>query len=431
MLGVLFITVIQLLSYSFTTADSSPAEYVAKNPLKTSQNTSTIAGIKDTCYYFLDLHLCKGTKWDKPFHFYKPSVDKYSADQWLWDSGAHMIVWTHRNVSNSILDLRTMLQFQQPDGRIPEQIYWQERTPQEDLDILMQYSNTQFNDITQMPVLPYSLRSIYNTTQDKNVIHEFLHPLVNYFKWWRAVRDTGDGLVFVMHNWESGIDASPAYDPAFHVYITELNETAHKHLYSKFKELIKSYRFTYNWNMTEILGRETAKNDHEHQWDNWFKVKDLALNCVYASGWRILSELALEVGEKELSEDCLRESKISSTAIIQKMFQADQGHYQTLYIDWDGIEKVSVANTIQNLFPLLLTDLPETHKNIILSQIEDPNKFNGRFMLPSVAMDDPQFSATFDVNLMWRGPVWGFTNWFVMEGLALHNRYDLQVKLLF
>ena len=47
-------------------------------------------------------------------------------------------------------------------------------------------------------------------------------------------------------------------------------------------------------------------------------------------------------------------------------------------------------------------------------------------MIPTVAMDDPQFSATFDVDLMWRGPVWGFTNWFVMEGLGLHNREDVQ-----
>ena len=52
-------------------------------------------------------------------------------------------------------------------------------------------------------------------------------------------------------------------------------------------------------------------------------------------------------------------------------------------------------------------------------------------MIPTVAMDDPQFSATFDVDLMWRGPVWGFTNWFIMEGLELHGRSDLQVSVFF
>ena len=33
-------------------------------------------------------------------------------------------MWSHRNVSNAIADMRTMLQMQQPDGRIPEIIFW-------------------------------------------------------------------------------------------------------------------------------------------------------------------------------------------------------------------------------------------------------------------------------------------------------------------
>ena len=59
-------------------------------------------------------------------------------------------------------------------------------------------------DTTQMPVLPFSLRAIYQASGDKEHVKEFLYPLVNYFKWWRNTRDAGDGLVTVIHNWESG-----------------------------------------------------------------------------------------------------------------------------------------------------------------------------------------------------------------------------------
>ena len=76
-----------------------------------------ISKIIDSCYDYLEQHLCEGRKWGKPFHFYRPSVEKYTADQWLWDSGAHMIVWSQKNVNNAVLDMRTMLQMQQPDGR--------------------------------------------------------------------------------------------------------------------------------------------------------------------------------------------------------------------------------------------------------------------------------------------------------------------------
>ena len=174
----------------------------------TTQNVSTIAGILDTCYSILESHLCSGHKWGKPYHFYRPSIEKYSADQWLWDSGSHMIVWSNRNVSNSILDLRTMLLMQQPNGRIPEEIFWSDRTAVQNAEILLQYSSTQFTDTTQMPVLPYSLRAIAQRSplpMKKTVIKEFLYPLVNYFKWWRNERDLGDGLVLAIHNWETGL----------------------------------------------------------------------------------------------------------------------------------------------------------------------------------------------------------------------------------
>lgn len=39
-----------------------------------------------------------------------------------------------------------------------------------------------------------------------------------YFNWWKENRDVdGNGLVTILHPWESGIDLSPAYDPALGV----------------------------------------------------------------------------------------------------------------------------------------------------------------------------------------------------------------------
>lgn len=46
------------------------------------------------------------------FHFYRPGLEKYGPYQWLWDSAFHMITWSRINVTNSILDIKTMLQKQ-------------------------------------------------------------------------------------------------------------------------------------------------------------------------------------------------------------------------------------------------------------------------------------------------------------------------------
>ncbi len=293
------------------------------------------------------------------------------------------------------------------------------------------HSCLSLTDITQMPVLPYSLRAMYTASKDSSVIQEFLYPLVNYFKWWRATRDLGDGLVAAIHNWETGLDASPAYDPAFHVYVTDVNETSFKWLYPKFIEVVESYKFLYQWNVTEILARESAPKKPSRV-DTWFVVKDLALNCVYASGWRILAELADIINDSTTAQYCRDEASKSSDAILNKMWDEDRGTFQTMYKDSDGIDKLSVANTIQNLFPLLLNNLPKDKLNLIVDQLKQENKFNSPYSVPTVAVDDPQFDAYFsqDADLMWRGPVWGFTNWFILEGLGLHGENDLQEMIL-
>jgi hypothetical protein len=37
-----------------------------------------------------------------------------------------------------------------------------------------------------------------------------------YWRWWGAERNVrGNGLVSVLHGWESGLDASPLYDAAY------------------------------------------------------------------------------------------------------------------------------------------------------------------------------------------------------------------------
>lgn len=227
-----------------------------------------------------------------------------------------------------------------------------------------------------------------------------MYPIINYFKWWRNTRDLGDGLIIAIHNWETGLDASPSYDPAYHVYITELNQSSFDQLYPKFIEVVESYKFLYKWNVTKILSRQLSP-DKLSRIDSWFMVKDIAVNCVYASGWSILADLAEKLDDFETAKSCKNQNEISATAILSKMFIKEQNRYNSLYIDSDGVEKASISNTIQNLFPLLLQQLPTDQLNRIISELNDENIFNSNFSVPTVAMNDPQFSATFDVDLMW------------------------------
>ena len=225
------------------------------------------------------------------------------------------------------------------------------------------------------------------------------------------------------------MDASPAYDPAFNVYVTDVNETSWESLYPKFHQIMYTYKYMYKWNTTAILERTSAPEKPSNV-DTWFVMKDLALNCIYSSGWRVLAELAKELEDEETYKLCSDEATKSSAAVQAKMWNPAQQSFQTIYTDSDGVDKFSVANSVQNMFPLLLADLPADKVQGIVSQLSDTTKFATPYSVPTVAMDDPQFCPTFDADLMWRGPVWGFTNWFILEGLGLHNQLDVQERIL-
>jgi hypothetical protein len=135
------------------------------------QDTSTPERIVSQAYDFLERNLITGTHTEYGFDysFSMPSSYKYGPSQWLWgmscdsmgvlilDSGAHQILWARKDVNKAIADLRGMLSFQLCDGRIPEMINWHAEKQGFLAHFLtrIQYSHTTYNDLTQIPVLPY------------------------------------------------------------------------------------------------------------------------------------------------------------------------------------------------------------------------------------------------------------------------------------
>lgn len=65
-----------------------------------------------------------------------------------------------------------------------------------------------------------------------------------YFDWWKNDRDVdGNGLVTILHPWESGIDLSPAYDPALGVADKNRARPTWKQAYSPLIKLVLQYNF--------------------------------------------------------------------------------------------------------------------------------------------------------------------------------------------
>ncbi len=376
---------------------------------------TTVPELVDACYAHLESNHISGERWGMTYSCYKPSNTKYGSYQWLWDSGWHMITWSHRDVARSIADMRSMLQFQQPDGFIPEMIFWGEKGRAEwFFDKFVGYSNDQYTDITQMPMLPFSVRAMYEATNDVVLLEEFVPKLARYFEWWERTRDPdGDGLVSIIHGWESGIDASPIYDLAYGVKDNDRGKFWKT--YPKFLTLKFKYKHVAKWNVQKILQK------------GWFNVEDVGVNCVYAAGWGVLAKLA-EKFDGNLAKKCSEKQDRFERAIVSKCWNEGLGRF-TSYYHKGHKEHETTANVIQSLFPVMLDALPGDLMARVLKELKDPEKYWLTYPVPSVAKSDPQFNPNQN-RLLWRGPMWPATTWFVMEGLTKHGHDDIARYIL-
>lgn len=371
------------------------------NDEKNTRAFLNLGELIDQCYLALKAHGVSGTKWEKNYWFYRPALRKYGANQWLWDSGWHMIVWSHRRPENAVADLRSLLQFQQDDGFIPEIIFWGQNALLRKLNRFVNgYSHEEYTDLTQMPMLAYSVRAIWQATHDKNLLKEFVPKIVKFLEWWQNRDHDNDGLVSIIHPWESGIDASPMYDPVFNLR----NPRAYA-MYPKFWRLLRIYH-KIGWNQQTMLNR------------GWFNIEDVGVCSVYADGWGVLASLAGEF-DNDLAARCLVQHKKYQEAVIHKCWDEERGQFVS-YFHQNGVEKVSRVEAIQTLLPLLLDDLPADIQQKLVAKIIDPRKFGLTYPVPTVARSESEFNPR-DSMLLWRGPLWPCTNWLVMEGLLKHG----------
>jgi hypothetical protein len=58
----------------------------------------------------------------------------------------------------------------------------------------------------------------------------------------------------------------------------------------------------------------------------------------------------------------------------------------------------------------------------IVRLLEDENEFGTRYMIPTVAKSENEYNPVANTLLLWRGPIWGFTNWFIIHGLEKHGK---------
>jgi hypothetical protein len=144
-----------------------------------------------------------------PYAYTQPSPGRYPW-QWYWDSCFAAIVWRRFDPARARAELESLLAAQRPDGFIGHTIFWRSPVSLPRLAFYNVASRTSPQTGTiQPPLLAWAWRIAAGDPAAEPRIGA-------HMDWLAANRDLeGDGLLWILQPDESGLDASPKFEPVW------------------------------------------------------------------------------------------------------------------------------------------------------------------------------------------------------------------------
>jgi hypothetical protein len=307
-----------------------------------------------------------------PYEYTSPSPGRYPW-QWYWDSCFAAIVWRRFDPDRARAELGTLLAAQRDDGFIGHTIFWDSPVSLVRLPFYNVLTRRAFQTETiQPPLLAWAWRIAVGDPAAEPRIGAQV-------EWLAANRDLeGDGLLWILQPDESGLDASPKFDPVW-------GRRAQAQV------------------LFPLLVRRNRK---------------LGFNArrVSAEGGPVVCEVITNV-LWSLSLQALGRPSVTR-ALVERLWDEQRG----LFIDEagpaGGRPRVS---TIASLTPLALPDLPEEiGRRLVEEHLLDARRYWTPVSPPSVSAQEPAYEPDGGRGLVrryWRGPTWVNTAWLVWLGL--------------
>ena len=334
--------------------------------------------------------------------------------QWNWDSCLTALGFQHFDESRAWTEIETLFAHQWPDGMVPHIVF---HVPDDGYfpgpAVWLTQRPVPTSGITQPPVAGFAVRRIFERARDKALARRQAAGLIGlidrWHEWFYANRDPqGEGLVAIIHPWESGRDNSVDWDEALErvpiVGVTPYQrrdldhaDAAHrptKEQYDRYLSLIACFKG---------LGWDNSKLHDASP----FRVVDPGFNAILIRSCTDLAALAEELGETEIAA--------RNRAYAQKGLAA----LETLWSDAHGqylcrdrttgtlIDSATVGGIIPAFAQVPAERVAALAERIgVLSQACN-------YPVPSHDPTDPRF----DGRRYWRGPSWLIVNYMIADGL--------------
>jgi hypothetical protein len=309
-----------------------------------------------------------------PFAYTCPSPGHYPW-QWYWDSCFTAVSWRHFDPERSRRELESLLSAQREDGFIGHTIFWNTPlTGRRRFTYNVTEPHPAMTASIQPPVLAWAWRIAVGDPAEQPKI-------ARHYDWLAANRDLdGDGLIWIVQPDESGLDASPQFDPVW------------------------------RWKAHDrpgfiLLVRRNRRLGYD-------------LKRIAAAGGPVCCEVATNVLHA-LSLQALNKPSLTPT-IVERMYNEATGLFEPLTKpDLPDSPPVTWAA----LSPLALPDLPEPiGRRLVEEHLLDRNRFWLPVPPPSVPPTESSFSTREDgflwIRRYWRGPTWINSAWLIWLGLV-------------
>lgn len=330
--------------------------------------------------------------------------------QWFWDSCFHAVALSHIDLGRARSEVAGLLANQADDGSIPHVIFWQRHQHEEAVaTYAIAFRTRWLSDQMQPPALAEAVAAAAG--DDDAYLAGVLPAVCRYYDWCDRVRDPDrDGLLAVLQPDETGLDHSPKFDRYLGIEGTDHDE------------------FTAAWHRVADAYQEVGRDPRAMFDLDRFVVEDVMVNTIHVENLTVLARLCDRVGDREKADRFRERARHGLEALVAKCWDADRG----LFFDLAGSAETWLdTNTITCLFPLLLEDLDSAIVDRLVAHLEDPAEYAAPYPVPSVAMDEPGFEpATVGGNLVWRGPTWINSNWYLARGLVRHGHQALARRVV-